>query len=70
MASDLLDSVFLVSQPLCGVLLAESLDDGDCRFCDVPRKVYLVNAPKDDVVDIHRVAGSERGPEKQKKCTI
>ena len=44
------------------------------KFCvclaepgDVPGEVQLVEAPQDDVVDLHGVTGSERGPKEQQQ---
>ena len=56
--------ILLVPEPLCRVLLAEPLDDGDGRLGDVAREVELVDAAQDDVVDLHGVAGGEGGTER------
>ena len=63
---DILDPIFLVSQPLSGVLSAKPLDDVDGSFCDVARKVDLVDAAQNDVVNLHWVAGSEGWPDQTK----
>ena len=49
----------LVTEPLCGVLLAELLDYGDGRFGNVTGEVELIYPPEDDVVDFHGVARGE-----------
>ena len=58
------NAVLLVSEPLSRIFPAEPLDDGDGRLGHVTREVQLVDAAEDDVVDLHGVAGSERGSEK------
>ena len=65
MTPDLVDAVFLVAQPLCWVLLAEPFDDADGRLGDVARKVDLVDATQNDIVDLHGITGSERRPAKR-----
>ena len=64
MLLDIENAVLLVSEPLSRIFPAEPLDDGDGRLGDVAREVELVDAAQDDVVDLHGVAGSERGAEK------
>ena len=57
--------ILLVPEPFCRVLLAEPLDDGDGRLGHVTREVQLVDAPQDDVVDLHGVGSGERGTGKK-----
>ncbi len=45
------------------VLPAEPLDDGKSSLGDVPRKLELIDSSQDDVVDLHRVRGSEGWPD-------
>ena len=61
MLLDVQDSVLLVSESLGRVVSAEPLDEGDSRLGDVARELDVVDAAKDDVVDLHGIAGSERG---------
>ncbi len=58
---DVCDTVLLVTQSLCRILAAEAFDDGDCRLSHVTGEVQLIDSAQDDVVDLHRVGGGERG---------
>ena len=65
MTPDLVDAVFLVAQPFSWVLLAEPLNDADGCLGDVAREVDLVDAAQNDIVDLHRITGSEGRPTKR-----
>ena len=63
MLAYVIDAVLLVAKPLHRVFAAEPFDDGDGRLCDVAWEVDLIDAAQNDVVDLHGVAGRERGSE-------
>ena len=64
------NSIFLVPESLSRIVPAEPLDEGDGSLGHVPRELDVVDAPQDDVVDLHWVTGSERGTIKTKQNTL
>ena len=60
------NSIFLITESLRRIVPAEPLDEADGSLGHVTRELDVVDAPQDDVVDLHRVTGSERGTIKNK----